>query len=119
MTYIAGFFAPLTDEGGFKEDYMEGQGTMKMNNRGIIRCSLQVKAQGRQHIEHWRGGEAKPVLRFADPPGFGYAKLGEERKESMEEATERYLCRRHELARDVLHPGSHPLTRQLQQQLLK
>ena len=93
MTCIAGFFAPLTDEGGFKEDYMEGQGTMKMNNRGNIRCSLQVKAQGRQHIEHWRGGEAKPVLRFADPPGFRYAKLGKETKESVDEAPERYINR--------------------------
>ena len=30
-------------------------------------CSLRVKAQERQRVEHGRG-EAKPVLGFADPP---------------------------------------------------
>jgi len=48
------------------------------------------------------GGEAKPVLGFADLPGFGYAKLSKETKESVEEAAERYLGRRRELALGVL-----------------
>ena len=29
-------FSPSTDEGRFKDDYMEGQGTMKMNENVII-----------------------------------------------------------------------------------
>ncbi len=35
------------------------------------------------------GGEAEPVLGFADCPGFGYPKLGKETKERLEETTER------------------------------
>jgi hypothetical protein len=41
---------------------------------------------------------AKPILGFADLPGFGYAKLSKESKESVEEAAERYLGKRRELA---------------------
>ena len=48
------------------------------------------------------GGEAKPILGFADLPGFGYAKLSKETKESVEEAAERYLGKRRELALGVL-----------------
>lgn len=48
------------------------------------------------------GGEAKPILGFADLPGFGYAKLSKETKASVEEAAERYLGRRRELALGVL-----------------
>jgi len=48
------------------------------------------------------GGEAKPILGFADLPGFGYAKLSKETKESVEEAAERYLGRRRELGLGVL-----------------
>jgi len=48
------------------------------------------------------GGDAKPILGFADLPGFGYAKLSKETKESVEEAAERYLGRRRELALGVL-----------------
>ncbi|KAL9185370.1 hypothetical protein ACHAXT_003147 [Thalassiosira profunda] len=47
-------------------------------------------------------GEAKPILGFADLPGFGYAKLSKETKESVEEAAERYLGKRRELALGVL-----------------
>ena len=42
--------------------------------------------------------DAKPILGFADLPGFGYAKLSKETKESVEEAAERYLGKRRELA---------------------
>jgi len=49
-----------------------------------------------------RGGEAKPILGFADLPGFGYAKLSKETKESVEEAAERYLGKRRELGLGVL-----------------
>lgn len=48
------------------------------------------------------GGEGKPILGFADLPGFGYAKLSKETKESVEEAAERYLGRRRELALGIL-----------------
>ena len=65
------------------------------------------------------GGEAEPVLGFADRPGFGYPKLGKETKESVEETTERYLGRRRELALGVLLPGARPLTRRLQRPLLE
>lgn len=47
-------------------------------------------------------GEGKPILGFADLPGFGYAKLSKETKESVEEAAERYLGRRRELALGIL-----------------
>ncbi|KAL3780403.1 hypothetical protein HJC23_004340 [Cyclotella cryptica] len=47
-------------------------------------------------------GEGKPILGFADLPGFGYAKLSKEIKESVEEAAERYLGRRRELALGIL-----------------
>ena len=46
--------------------------------------------------------EGKPILGFADLPGFGYAKLSKETKESVEEAAERYLGKRRELALGVL-----------------
>ena len=48
------------------------------------------------------GGEAKPILGFVDLPGFGYAKLSKETKESVELAAERYLGKRRELALGVL-----------------
>ena len=44
----------------------------------------------------------KPLLGFTDLPGFGYAKLSKENKESVEEAAERYLETRNELALGVL-----------------
>ena len=47
-------------------------------------------------------GSANPLLGFTDLPGFGYAKLSKERKESIEEAAERYLSKRRELALGVL-----------------
>ena len=46
--------------------------------------------------------DAKPILGFADLPGFGYAKLSKEIKESVEEAAERYLGKRRELALGIL-----------------
>ncbi|KAL7505037.1 hypothetical protein ACHAXN_002576 [Cyclotella atomus] len=46
--------------------------------------------------------EGKPILGFADLPGFGYAKLSKETKESVEEAAERYLGKRRELALGIL-----------------
>ena len=46
--------------------------------------------------------DAKPILGFADLPGFGYAKLSKETKESVEEAAERYLGKRRELALGIL-----------------
>lgn len=49
-----------------------------------------------------KGGEAKPILGFADLPGFGYAKLSKGTKESVEEAAERYLGNRRELGLGVL-----------------
>eukprot|EP00571_Detonula_confervacea_P008579 CAMPEP_0172316928 /NCGR_PEP_ID=MMETSP1058-20130122/29996_1 /TAXON_ID=83371 /ORGANISM="Detonula confervacea, Strain CCMP 353" /LENGTH=478 /DNA_ID=CAMNT_0013031367 /DNA_START=233 /DNA_END=1669 /DNA_ORIENTATION=+ len=48
------------------------------------------------------GGEAKPILGFADLPGFGYAKLSKETKADVELAAERYLGKRRELALGVL-----------------
>lgn len=46
--------------------------------------------------------EGKTILGFADLPGFGYAKLSKEIKESVEEAAERYLGKRRELALGIL-----------------
>lgn len=46
--------------------------------------------------------DAKPILGFADLPGFGYAKLSKETKQSVEEAAERYLGKRRELALGIL-----------------
>ena len=48
------------------------------------------------------GGKANPIIGFADLPGFGYAKLSKDTKESVEEAAERYLGKRRELALGVL-----------------
>jgi GTP-binding protein len=48
------------------------------------------------------GGKARPIIGFADLPGFGYAKLSKDTKESVEEAAERYLGKRRELALGVL-----------------
>lgn len=44
----------------------------------------------------------KPVLGFVDLPGFGYAKLSKEVKESVQEAAERYLGKREELVLGIL-----------------
>ena len=44
----------------------------------------------------------KPILGFTDLPGFGYAKLSKENKQSVEETAERYLGQRKELALGVL-----------------
>lgn len=44
----------------------------------------------------------KTLLAFADLPGFGYAKLSKEVKESVEMAAERYLGKRRELALGIL-----------------
>lgn len=48
------------------------------------------------------GGKVRPIIGFADLPGFGYAKLSKDIKESVEEAAERYLGKRRELALGVL-----------------
>uniref|UniRef100_A0A7S2W5T7 EngB-type G domain-containing protein n=1 Tax=Eucampia antarctica TaxID=49252 RepID=A0A7S2W5T7_9STRA len=48
------------------------------------------------------GNEAKPILGFADLPGFGYAKLSKSVKASVELAAERYLGKRKELAIGIL-----------------
>ncbi len=44
----------------------------------------------------------RPLLGFADLPGFGYAKLSKDVKESVEMAAERYLGKRKELALGIL-----------------
>ncbi len=44
----------------------------------------------------------KPLLGFVDLPGFGYAKLSKDVKESVEMAAERYLGKRRELALGIL-----------------
>ena len=44
----------------------------------------------------------RPLLGFADLPGFGYAKLSKGVKESVELAAERYLGKRKELALGIL-----------------
>ena len=44
----------------------------------------------------------KALLGFADLPGFGYAKLSKEMKQSVELAAERYLGKRKELALGIL-----------------
>jgi len=44
----------------------------------------------------------RPLLAFADLPGFGYAKLSKGVKESVEMAAERYLGKRKELALGIL-----------------
>ena len=44
----------------------------------------------------------RPIMGFADLPGFGYAKLSKDVKESVEMAAERYLGRRQELALGIL-----------------
>ena len=44
----------------------------------------------------------KPLMAFADLPGFGYAKLSKDVKESVEMAAERYLSKRKELALGIL-----------------
>ena len=44
----------------------------------------------------------KPILGFADLPGFGYARLSKEIKEKVEVAAERYLEKRKELALAIL-----------------
>ena len=44
----------------------------------------------------------KSLLGFADLPGFGYAKLSKDVKESVEMAAETYLGKRRELALGIL-----------------
>lgn len=44
----------------------------------------------------------KTLMAFADLPGFGYAKLSKDVKESVEQAAERYLGKRRELALGIL-----------------
>lgn len=44
----------------------------------------------------------KPLIGFADLPGFGYAKLSKEVKEDVEKAAEIYLGKRKELALGIL-----------------
>lgn len=44
----------------------------------------------------------KPLMGFVDLPGFGYAKLSKNTKESVENAAERYLGKRKELALGIL-----------------
>mmetsp|Transcript_11698 Transcript_11698/g.16399 ORF Transcript_11698/g.16399 Transcript_11698/m.16399 type:complete len:533 (-) Transcript_11698:664-2262(-) len=45
---------------------------------------------------------SKPLLGFADLPGFGYARLSKDVKEQVQEAAERYLEKRQELALGIL-----------------
>eukprot|EP00521_Asterionellopsis_glacialis_P014326 CAMPEP_0195304128 /NCGR_PEP_ID=MMETSP0707-20130614/33911_1 /TAXON_ID=33640 /ORGANISM="Asterionellopsis glacialis, Strain CCMP134" /LENGTH=528 /DNA_ID=CAMNT_0040367847 /DNA_START=52 /DNA_END=1638 /DNA_ORIENTATION=- len=45
---------------------------------------------------------SKPLLGFADLPGFGYARLSKDIKEQVQEAAERYLEKRQELALGIL-----------------
>jgi len=58
--------------------------------------------KGNNNRRRPEGGKASPIIGFADLPGFGYAKLSKDTKESVEEAAERYLGRRRELALGVL-----------------
>eukprot|EP00557_Chaetoceros_sp_GSL56_P000163 CAMPEP_0176501332 /NCGR_PEP_ID=MMETSP0200_2-20121128/14101_1 /TAXON_ID=947934 /ORGANISM="Chaetoceros sp., Strain GSL56" /LENGTH=541 /DNA_ID=CAMNT_0017900205 /DNA_START=203 /DNA_END=1829 /DNA_ORIENTATION=+ len=44
----------------------------------------------------------KPLMGFVDLPGFGYARLSKDTKESVETAAERYLGKRKELALGIL-----------------
>ena len=46
--------------------------------------------------------KTRPILGLADLPGFGYAKLSKDVKESVELAAERYLGNRRELALGIL-----------------
>lgn len=46
--------------------------------------------------------DAKPVLGLVDLPGFGYAKLSKDVKNSVEEAAEQYLDKRKELALGII-----------------
>jgi hypothetical protein len=48
-------------------------------------------------------GGAKPILGFADLPGFGFAKLSKETKESVEDTAELYLGKRRELSLGYEH----------------
>ena len=64
--------------------------------------ALLGQAKRKSSVPGVGGGEAKPILGFADLPGFGYAKLSKETKESVEEAAEKYLGKRRELALGVL-----------------
>ena len=48
-------------------------------------------------------GKPKPILGFADLPGFGYAKLSKETKESVEDTAELYLGKRRELSLGYVH----------------
>jgi GTP-binding protein len=60
------------------------------------------KSNSSQQSKGTGGAEGKALLGFADLPGFGYAKLSKETKESVEEAAEQYLGKRRELALGVL-----------------
>ena len=62
----------------------------------------QSKNKGNNNRRQPEGGKANPIIGFADLPGFGYAKLSKGTKESVEEAAERYLGKRRELALGVL-----------------
>ena len=80
--------------------YKAGGDTARVGKTPGATASVNLYALLGQHTR--KGGEAKPILAFADLPGFGYAKLSKERKESVEEAAERYLGKRRELALGVL-----------------
>jgi GTP-binding protein len=49
-----------------------------------------------------KGGTQKAILGLADLPGFGYAKLSKEVQQSVQQAAERYLSKREELALGIL-----------------
>lgn len=49
-----------------------------------------------------RGDMAKPILGLCDLPGFGWAKLGRDVQEAVQQAAERYLEKREELALGIL-----------------
>jgi len=53
-------------------------------------------------MERTMKGTQKALLGLADLPGFGYAKLSKEIQQSVQEAAERYLSKREELALGIL-----------------
>ena len=63
--------------------------------------------------------KGRPRAGIFRPPWLRIRQAWQGIKESVDEAAERYLGRRRELALGVLLPGAHHLTRWLQRLLLK
>lgn len=76
--------------------------TASVNLYALLEQSKNNKGNKNRQRTSGEGGKASPIIGFADLPGFGYAKLSKDTKESVEEAAERYLGRRRELALGVL-----------------